>query len=714
MRRLLLFFFIISCFQPVSSQSVIPLEKASAAPVMDGVLDDPVWSSVPTYSGFITYTPQFGTAGSFETISMITYDDENFYIAFNCKDPEPDKIKATISARDQIKTEDWVCVNLDPFFDQQSLVTLYINPLGIQADGRSSTSDEDMGADYVFYSKGTINAEGYQVEIRVPFKSLRYQKKEPVRMGFILERRIQRLSEQSTWPALNPEQGMNFITQTKGFSFTGIKHYTLVEVLPAFTYSRKKTHENGSFGLTTNKPSLSLTGKVGLTSQLILDMTLNPDFSQVESDAGQIEENQRYALYYPEKRPFFQEGQENFEIAGVGENGFFQTIFHTRQIVNPLAGLKLSGKLSPKSRIALLYSLDDPYEGTDSAGTYSNFIIGRYHQTIKNDTYIGAITTVKERADGFNRIAGFDGRVRIDPSITLDFNLLGSSTLVKEAAASANDWMGTVLVSKSSSKLNGSVQLQHIGSEFVTESGFLMRSGYDQLLSEFRYILYPKSGFFRRITPNVFLMLNHDLPSGLWERDFALGMSLYGKRATYLTFYLNPCDEVYRNQRFKTHAFHFNGYSQPLQSLRAVSEYQFGYQTRYVENPYTGFGNEGTLSLIYQPIPKFQSQLDLTYSDFYKISGDREFSYLIVRTRNTYQINSKLFVRAIVEYNSFEKDLSFDLLASFTYIPGTVVHIGYGSLFQRTEWNGHEYQPGSDYLETRRGFFFKASYLWRN
>jgi hypothetical protein len=702
------------CHPAAFSQSVIPVEKATTAPIMDGLLDDPVWSSVPRYSDFTNYTPQFGIPASFRTISMITYDDENFYVAFDCKDPEPDKIKATISARDQIKTEDWVCINLDPFFDQQSLVTLYINPLGIQADGRSTASNEDMGADYVFYSQGTITSEGYQIEIRVPFKSLRYQKKEPVRMGFILERRIQRLSEQSTCPPLSPEQGMNFLTQTQGFSFTGIKHYTLVEVLPAFTYSRRKTHENGAFSLTTNTPSLSLTGKLGLTSQLILDLTLNPDFSQVESDAGQIEENQRYALYYDEKRPFFQEGQENFEIAGGNENGFYQTIFHTRQITNPLAGLKLSGKLSPKSRIALLYSLDDPFAGTDSAGSYSNFIIGRFHQTIKNDTYIGAITTFKERSDGFNRVAGFDGRVRIDPSITIDFNLLGSSTQARETSVAENDWMGTVVLSKNSSKLNGSAQLQHIGHGFVTESGFLRRSGYDQFLSEFSYTLYRNSGFFRRVSPNIFLMLNHDLPSGLWERDLGLGLSMIGERSTSLSFYLNPCDEVYLNQRFKTHAVFLNGYSQVAKSLRIVTQLKFGYQTRYVENPYTGLGSRGSLSLIYQPAQKFQSQLDLTYSDFYQISGDQEFSYLIIRTKNTFQINAKLFIRAIVEYNSFEKDLSYDLLASFTYIPGTVVHIGYGSLFQRTEWNGHEYQPGSEYLETRRGFFFKASYLWRN
>jgi hypothetical protein len=123
----------------------------------------------------------------------------------------------------------------------------------------------------------------------------------------------------------------------------------------------------------------------------------------------------------------------------------------------------------------------------------------------------------------------------------------------------------------------------------------------------------------------------------------------------------------------------------------------------------------GTLTLVFQPIQKFQSELKLSYSDFYHLgTGAMDFRYMIVRSKNTFQVNPKLFFRAIVEYNSYETDLSLDLLASFTYIPGTVIHLGYGSLFRQTEWNGHEYQPGSGFLEMKRGFFFKASYLWRN
>ena len=697
------------------AQSVIPVKRTEVAPVVDGFLDDTIWKQVVPYQDFISYTPEFGKKCEFSTTAMITSDATGFYVAFDCRDPEPGKLKATISARDQIKKEDWVCINLDPYFDQQSLVTLYVNPFGIQEDGRSGSNHEDTGADYVFYSKGVITETGYTVEIFVPFKSLRYQKTEPVTMGFIFERRIQRLSQQSCWPALKAESGMNFLTQTQGFSFTDIRHYTLVELLPAFTYSRIKEQREGALLLTQNQPLVSFTGKLGITSQLTLDMTINPDFSQIESDAGQIQENQRYALYYPEKRPFFQEGKEYFDIAGISEYGFLQHAFHTRQIINPLVGLKLTGKITQRDRIALLYSLDEPDKQTDTTRIFNNYLIGRYRHTFTGDTYLGTILTDKEGVNNFNRMAGIDGRYRFDRSTTLEWNLLGSSTKAKPDTTALNDWMGTLILKKNTDRLSASIELFHVGTDFNPESGYLRRAGINKIGLNYNYSYYPKKGFFNKIGPSFFGIINKDIPSGLTELDFGFGVSAAGPRSTQIMAYINPCNEVYRGQRLNTHCFLVFGGTQILKSLRFETEYRFGLLTRYVENPYTGFGNTGTFSFNYQPLEKFQSDLILTYSDFYQLTGGaQEFSYLILRSRNTYQINSKLFIRGIVEYNSFEKNVSTDFLISFTYIPGTVVHLGYGSLYDRSEWNGQTYQPGTDWLEMKRGFFFKASYLWRN
>ncbi len=701
----------------VRAQEPVVVLKTTAPLVIDGRLDDTAWQGVTAYNGFKTYMPEFGADIAFATYVKITYDENNLFIGFDCRDPEPEKIKATITARDQIKGEDWVCVNFDPFFDHQGMVDLYVNPRGIQEDARGTANHEDVGADYVFYSAATIGAEGYQVEMQIPFKSLRFQHSDPVTMGFIFERKIQRLSQQATYPPLDPAKGMSFVTQTMAFSFKDIKRYTLLEFLPSVTYSLKQEHQGGKLGISENRPSVGFTGTVGLTSQLILDVAVNPDFSQVESDAGQITENQRYALYYPEKRPFFQEGKGNFDIAGTSEMSFFQQAFHTRQIENPLAGIKLTGKVSDQDRIGLLYALDNPLDRrmTDSTMNLVHFAIGRYQHAFRGDSYIGAIVTDREGTGIYNRIAGSDGRWRINPSTKLEFNLLGSSTVRKSGESAKGDWMGTVRASKNTNRLSANIQGQHIGTGFESQAGFLMRSGVSNVTADLSLNFYADSGFIQKISPFFYGFLNKDLRAGLWERDLGVGVSVDGKRSTELSLFLNPSDEVYLADRFRTHSIHAEFSSQVITSIRIEAEYRLGYRTRYVENPYTGWGNTASVEVNFQPWKKFQTDLSINYSDFFGLGGlGKEFSYLIIRSKNTFQINSKLFLRGIVEYNSYEKDLTTDLLASFTYIPGTVVHLGYGSLYQKMAWNGHEYQPGSSYLETIRGFFFKASYLFRN
>jgi len=705
------------CLSTLYAQDPIRVEKVVGRPLIDGNLNDSIWQRLPHYTDFKTYAPEFGVQAKFRTTAMITYDEENLYMGFDCKDPEPAKLKATITARDQIKNEDWVCINFDPFFDQQSLICLYVNPMGIQMDSRCSSNQEDLGADYVFTSKAQINPDGYQIEIAIPFKSLRYPKRDPVTMGFIFERRIQRLSEHSTFPPLDPNQGMNFLTQTTAFSFAGIKHYTLVELLPSVTYTYKRTHTDGVFGLSVNKPAVGLTGTVGITSQLIMDVAVNPDFSQVESDAGQITENQRYALYYSEKRPFFQEGKGIFEISGSSESGYFRQAFHTRQIINPIAGIKLTGKISDHDRVGFLYALDDPDKETpgDSLRLWSHYAVGRVQHAFKDDSYLGVITTMREGSEQYNRVAGLDGRWRLTPSTAMEFNALGSATKSAPGSEHQADWMGTIKVSRSTSKLSGSFELQHIGTDFITQSGFLTRNGVTPMTLSLGYTFYRKSGFFRRIEPIFTGIINDDRLSRLWERDLSLGVSLMGERSTTLAFQINPCNEVYQNRRFRTDAIYLSALSQIIKQVRIQSSFRIGYRTRYVEDPFTGWGNTIQLNVNYQPHTKFQSDLNLSYSDFYRLEdAGKEFSYAILRSKNTFQLTSKLFIRGILEYNSFEKELTTDFLVSFTYIPGTVIHIGYGSLYEKSQWNGYEYQPGTKFLETIRGIFFKASYLWRN
>jgi len=217
-----------------TSEAFRPL-KTDTPPVIDGVLDDRVWQLAPSETGFMTYSPDYGVEMADNTIVYYAYDRENLYFAYRCYDSRPDLIKTSITARDRIRPDDWICINLDTFNDHQSLFVFYTNPLGIQMDTRATATSEDASADFVWYSAGQITDEGYTIEVQIPFKSIRFSYREPVVMGVIFERYISRLSQAGTYPALDPRHGPNFFTQTRPLIYEDIKHYRLVEILPAVT-----------------------------------------------------------------------------------------------------------------------------------------------------------------------------------------------------------------------------------------------------------------------------------------------------------------------------------------------------------------------------------------------------------------------------------------------------------------------------------------------
>ncbi|OGF58864.1 MAG: hypothetical protein A2Y62_11025 [Candidatus Fischerbacteria bacterium RBG_13_37_8] len=331
--------------------------KTETPPVIDGILDDTVWQMAPQETGFTTYHPDYNKKMAADTIVYYAYDEENLYFAFRCFDNEPEKIKAAVMARDNIRSDDWICVNLDSFNDQQSLYAIYVNPLGIQMDSRFETGEEDFTFDMIWYSEGKIDEKGYAIEIKIPFKSIRFSYKEPIEMGVIFERFISRFTQAGTYPALDPAQGANFLTQTRPLILYGVKHYKLFELLPAFTYSKISNIDQGRLVSSGGAKDVSLPAKYGITSHLIVDGAYNPDFSQIEADAGQVDFNLRYSLFYPEKRPFFLEGIEMFNFGANESSDPLSEIVHTRSIIDPFAGIKLLGKLGEKNTIDTIYAL---------------------------------------------------------------------------------------------------------------------------------------------------------------------------------------------------------------------------------------------------------------------------------------------------------------------------------------------------------------------
>jgi hypothetical protein len=692
-----------------------PIEapKAEKPPVIDGKLDDPVWQSALRLTDFITWQPDFGKKPSQKTEAYFLFDAENFYIAFRCHDTEPNKIKAAISRRDDIFQDDYAGVFIDTFSDGQNAYAFMVNPLGIQGDGLLNVSGNlEPSMDMLWYSKGRIDDQGYTVEFRVPLQSIRFPNKKTVVMGMFFFRQFVRSSEMASVPAFSPEKGA-VISQGQPVSLTGLKYKRVVEILPAVTHANRLAIQDGELKQDEKRTDFSLTAKVGVTSDLTSDATYNPDFSQVEADAGQVDFNLRYSLYFPEKRPFFLEGNEYFQFAGNTEEAPLVAVVYTRAIIDPVFGLKLTGKYGIRNTIAAIYAKDEPPD--DLVDSRPDFTILRYKRTFKADTYIGGFYTGKEQGSGFNRVAGSDGRIRLSRTSIAEYHIFGSFTRASDSGPSGDGFALGLRYNYNTQKVNLDVGYQDLSQDFRVDTGFVTRTGLRRLAVFAMYSIYPKSRFFQRIEPFYWSYHLYDTFYKTFETINLFTLRFQLPRSTQFRIDTILGNEGFVGQRFNRNAFGFQAYSQLTKQVYLEGFYRRGGSIFYdPEAPYQGYGNRAMAFAEYQPGEKFDFALSLTYTDFYRKSDKQKvYDYAIYRSRNTFQVNKYLFLRAIFEYNTFRDRLTLDTLISFTYIPGTVFYVGYGSAFERLEWTGSEYIAGNAFLETQRGLFFKVSYLWR-
>jgi len=694
----------------LETQDLKPVRKP---PVIDGKLDPGEWDEAFKMTNFKTFQPDYGKEPSQKTEGYFLYDPENFYFAFRCCDTEPSKIKASINKRDNMFSDDFVGIVIDTSNTMQSGYGFLVNPLGIQGDGMMNFNGNlQSDQDFVWYSKGQIDDQGYTVEYRIPLQSIRFPSGKTITMRLGFFRQFVRTSEVASAPPLYPDKG-SIIAQTQPVSVTGLKFKRVVEILPAVTHSNKLAIQDGVLKRDERTTDLSLTGKVGITSDLTLDAAINPDFSQVESDAGQIDINLRYALFFPEKRPFFLEGNEIFQFAGNTEEAPLIAMIHTRTIVDPVFGFKLTGKLGVTNTIAAIYAQDNqPDGGTDE---HPDFSIFRLKHALKDDSYIGGFYTARDVRGGFNRVVGGDGRIRLSQTSLAAFHLFGSFTKVPgERDINSGHALGLDYV-YDNRKVSLDLGYQDISTDFEVDTGFLQRTGLRRLAAFAMYRIYPKSKFFQRIEPFYWSYHLYDTASNLLETFnlFTLRFQLPASTQFRLDGIL--ANEVYEGRQFGTSGLGFQLNSQLTKKVFIQARFRRTGAIYYdPEAPYQGDGTGATAAFEYQPTDQFDFVLALTHSDFYRRSDKAKiYDYTILRSFNTFQINKYLFLRAILEYNTYRKRLTLDTLASFTYIPGTVVYVGYGSAFEKIRWTGDEYIDSHRFLETKRGFFFKVSYLWR-
>jgi hypothetical protein len=436
---------------PGKPGSVLPPEKAQPvrmpkfdkAPVIDGKLDDEVWKQATVLKDFYQVQPGDNIAPSKPTEVMLGYDSKFLYVAFHCYD-EPDKVRATIPKRDNIFNDDYVGILFDTFNDGRKAYEFDFSPLGIQADGIwTDGQGEDFNPDIVMESKGTLTTDGWTVEVAIPFKSLRYVVGKDKLWGAHFWRRIKRFNNELTmWMPINRDISSWLAQEGHLSGLDGISTERTLELIPSLTLSetgtRKATLSSAQLaagvldpGRMVNAPikfDPGLTGKFSLTPNVTLDFAINPDFAQVESDQLVVQANQRFPIFFPEKRPFFLEGVDifNTQIAAV----------HTRAIIDPDLAVKLTGKVD-RNTFGLLLASDNgpgnfsPEERLTAnprfVGKNASIGILRLKRDIgKKDSFIGFLGTYRKFVDQDNALGGFDSRLRLNKQTTFSVQALVS------------------------------------------------------------------------------------------------------------------------------------------------------------------------------------------------------------------------------------------------------------------------------------------------
>jgi hypothetical protein len=438
----------------VRKDAAARIPRFEKPPVIDGQLDDEAWRHAAVFGDFVEIQPGDNLPPSNKTEVAMGYDAKNFYFAFRITEPR-DKVRATIAKRDNIFSDDYVGLYLDTFDDKRQAYCFFFNPLGVQADGVfTETNGEDYSIDIVMESKGVVTADGYTIEVAIPFKSLRYEAGKDKAWGVHIFRRTKyNNNELDSWMPSNRSISGSLSQAGHITGMEGIETSRQIEVIPSFTVSEtgrrtRYTFNNDPAGRYVNegvKGDFGLTAKIGLTPTITLDFAYNPDFAQVEADAPVTTANQRFPIFFAEKRPFFLERVEIFRSP--------LDLVNTRAIIDPDLAAKLTGRRG-KNTFGILYASDkapgnfskderqslsicerqqliDPTL-TCGIGRFvdQNADIGvfRFKRDVGKESNLGFFGTTYNFVDEHNNTGGFDGRIRFDPKTVAEFQLVGTNS----------------------------------------------------------------------------------------------------------------------------------------------------------------------------------------------------------------------------------------------------------------------------------------------
>jgi hypothetical protein len=589
--------------KPEIAPPAITIPRLSGAPSLDDFLtmqaQGDIAMEMAKVTGFTQRNPHDGEGVSEPTEAYLGYDQKNLYVVFVCFD-DPKKVRARLSRREDIYDDDQVEIILDTFHDRRRAYAFQTTPLGVQWDAiwtEASREEEtqshfDTSFDTVWNSRGKVTGHGFVVWMEIPFKSLRFPATKVQEWGLILYRGINRKSEDSFWPHITFKVEGRLGQAATMYGLEGISPGRDIELIPyglmrGFRALDTRDLQNPYFQKATVQGAPGMDAKFVIRDHFTIDATVHPDFSQVESEDPQITVNQRYAVYFPEKRPFFLENEDFFRSP--------MNLFFTRNIGDPSAGIRLTGKDGPYS--VGVMSADDRSPGLalpdyfPLSGIRSYFTIARVTRDIWNQSSVGALYTDWEcpSTNEYNRVGGVDGRVKFSPNWTLDGQAVTSSSNILgnvfSPTYSSRNCEANAYPFSSGNQGNGNhyagpaerLQLHRDGLHltydalyndispgFVSIPGFINRVDIRELQQEVDYRFRPKHGWIVNWGPTVNTRHDFDHTGLRLDTDYSATFAIQGRGQTVI--YFRPYRET--RERLRPQDFCFYGYgSCPINPL---------------------------------------------------------------------------------------------------------------------------------------------------
>jgi hypothetical protein len=768
---------------PPEKSKPVQVARFDAAPVIDGRLDDEVWKKAAVLKDFYQINPGDNIAPSKPVEVLIGYDSKTLYIAFRAPD-EAGKVRATVAKRDSIWDDDNVGMFIDTFNDKRKAYALFFNPLGVQADGILTEGvNEDYSLDIVMESKGVVTEDGYTVEIAIPFKSLRYEAGKGKLWGAHFFRRIKRFNnELNSWMPISRDRSGTLNQEGHLTGFEGIAVERSLEIIPTLTLSESGRRvrtlplttsltDPGRFVNNPLKADPGVSVKLGVTPTVTLDFAANPDFAQVEADQPVVTANQRFPIFFAEKRPFFLEGIDIFQTP--------INVVHTRTIIDPDFAVKLTGKQGRNTFGLLLASDNAPGDFSEEerndpellptvekfGGKNAYVGVLRLKRDVGKEGSLGMVATSYNFIEKHNQVVGFDGRFRLDQKTTAAFQVLGTASRRSFFDPDLDD------------------------SLYRTGNGFGYSWNIDYTGRNFGYFIYGEGrtrdyradvGFTRRVNTNfqdvawrvstdpkpkarlIFWRLvnstrtNYDWDGRLQQltNESSIGFSLQRQLFYGIGYSLNKeriFEDEFGARRGGTRAGAFAGHSErstfrktfytflegepskryAFNMFFAYSmdafDFDFGGGRRFPRvsraalidpdsplDPGPGNNFEANLSFLYKPTEALRASLDYTKSRLVREdTGLTSFDDNIFSLRTTYQFTRFTFLRARLDYSTLASSVRGQYLFGWTPNPGTSFYLGYND-----DLNFNGFSPFTDHLEpgfrrNTRTFFIKTSYLIR-